>query len=87
MNERAGLPLSTELALFEEIKPNLVERLADLDRPLEKVKRKKTETKLIYKSFDFYKFPSLSFFSPHYKGIFVGTSTPQYRYRCICMYI
>ena len=38
LNERAGLPLGTDLALFEEIKPNLVERLADLDRPLEKVK-------------------------------------------------
>lgn len=37
LNERAGLPQGTELALFEEIKPNLVERLADLDRPLEKV--------------------------------------------------
>lgn len=37
LNVRAGLPQGTELALFEEIKPNLVERLADLDRPLEKV--------------------------------------------------
>lgn len=37
LNERAGLPQGTELALFEEIKPNLVEQLADLDRPLEKV--------------------------------------------------
>ena len=37
LNERAGLPQGTELALFEEIKPNLLERLADLDRPLEKV--------------------------------------------------
>jgi len=37
LNERAGLAQGTELALFEEIKPNLVERLADLDRPLEKV--------------------------------------------------
>ncbi|XP_076047681.1 ubiquitin-specific protease 7 isoform X2 [Oratosquilla oratoria] len=37
LNDRAGLPAGTELALFEEIKPNLVERLTDLDRPLEKV--------------------------------------------------
>jgi len=37
LNERAGLPQGTELALFEEIKPNLLERLTDLDRPLQKV--------------------------------------------------
>ena len=37
LNERAGLPRNTELALFEEIKPSLVERLADLNRPIEKV--------------------------------------------------
>uniref|UniRef100_A0A2P2I3R0 Ubiquitin carboxyl-terminal hydrolase 7 n=1 Tax=Hirondellea gigas TaxID=1518452 RepID=A0A2P2I3R0_9CRUS len=37
LNERAGLPANTELALFEEIKPNLVDRLNDLNRPIEKV--------------------------------------------------
>ncbi|XP_018020606.1 ubiquitin carboxyl-terminal hydrolase 7 [Hyalella azteca] len=37
LNERAGLPPNTELALFEEIKPNLVDRLPDLNRPIEKV--------------------------------------------------
>lgn len=37
LNERAGLPASTELALFEEIKPNLVDRLCDLNKPIEKV--------------------------------------------------
>ena len=37
LNERAGLPANTELALFEEIKPNLVDRLCDLNRPIEKV--------------------------------------------------
>lgn len=37
LNERAGLPQGTELVLYEEIMPNQAERLADLDRPLEKV--------------------------------------------------
>ncbi|KAL7638741.1 UNVERIFIED_CONTAM: hypothetical protein RMT77_010274 [Armadillidium vulgare] len=37
LNERAGLPPGTELALWEEIRPNLIERLPDLDKPLEKV--------------------------------------------------
>ena len=37
LNERAGLPTDTELALYEEIKPNLVDRLNDLQRPIEKV--------------------------------------------------
>ena len=37
LNERAGLPHGTELVLYEEIMPNQAERLAELDRPLEKV--------------------------------------------------
>ncbi|MCL4123129.1 UNVERIFIED_CONTAM: hypothetical protein GTU68_036606 [Idotea baltica] len=37
LNERAGLPQRTELALWEEVRPNYVERLSELDRPLEKV--------------------------------------------------
>lgn len=37
LNERAGFPPDTELALYEEIKPNLVERIDNLSDPLEKV--------------------------------------------------
>lgn len=37
MNERAGFPLDTELALYEEIKPNMVEKIENLTEPLEKV--------------------------------------------------
>lgn len=37
LNERAGFPLNTRLVLYEEVKPNLVERIEDLDLPLEKV--------------------------------------------------
>jgi len=35
--ERAGLAPDTELALFEEIRPNLVERFFDLNKPIEKL--------------------------------------------------
>ena len=37
LNERAGFPPDTELLLFEEIKPNMVERIYNLNDPLEKV--------------------------------------------------
>lgn len=37
LNERAGLPRGTELALWEEIRPNVLERLSELNCPLEKV--------------------------------------------------
>lgn len=37
LNERAGFPLDTELDLYEEIKPNMVERIENLNEPLEKV--------------------------------------------------
>lgn len=37
LNERAGFPPDTELLLFEEIKPNLVERITNFNEPLEKV--------------------------------------------------
>ncbi|XP_054282413.1 ubiquitin carboxyl-terminal hydrolase 7-like isoform X2 [Macrosteles quadrilineatus] len=37
LNERAGFPPDTELLLFEEIKPNLVERISNYNEPLEKV--------------------------------------------------
>ncbi|XP_016915800.1 ubiquitin carboxyl-terminal hydrolase 7 isoform X1 [Apis cerana] len=37
LNERAGFPPDTELALYEEIKPNLVEKIDNLTEPLEKV--------------------------------------------------
>lgn len=37
LNERAGFPSDTELALYEEIKPNMVERIDNLIDPLEKV--------------------------------------------------
>ncbi|XP_011304851.1 ubiquitin carboxyl-terminal hydrolase 7 isoform X2 [Fopius arisanus] len=37
LNERAGFAADTELALYEEIKPNMVERIENLTEPLEKV--------------------------------------------------
>jgi ICP0-binding domain of Ubiquitin-specific protease 7 len=37
LNERAGFPLGTELMLFEEIKPNTVDRIMNITDPLEKV--------------------------------------------------
>lgn len=37
LNERAGFPLDTELSLYEEVKPNMVEKIEDLELPLEKV--------------------------------------------------
>jgi len=37
LNERAGFPQGTELMLFEEIKPNTVERIQNMTDPLEKV--------------------------------------------------
>uniref|UniRef100_T1J1R9 Ubiquitin carboxyl-terminal hydrolase 7 n=1 Tax=Strigamia maritima TaxID=126957 RepID=T1J1R9_STRMM len=37
LNKRAGLPPDADLMLFEEIKPNMVERIEYLEMPLEKV--------------------------------------------------
>jgi len=37
LNDRAGFPPDTELMLYEEIKPNLVERITNFNEPLEKV--------------------------------------------------
>ncbi|KAK3929340.1 Ubiquitin carboxyl-terminal hydrolase 7 [Frankliniella fusca] len=37
LNERAGYPPDTELVLYEEIKPNMVERIENLNESLEKV--------------------------------------------------
>lgn len=37
LNERAGFPPDTELDLYEEIKPNMVERIENHNEPLEKV--------------------------------------------------
>lgn len=37
LNERAGFPSDTELALYEEIKPNMVEKIESHSEPLEKV--------------------------------------------------
>lgn len=37
LNERAGFPRDTELALYEEIRPNMVDRISDLNMPLERV--------------------------------------------------
>ena len=37
LNERVGLPSNTELILFEEIRPSLVERIDDLQGPIESV--------------------------------------------------
>ncbi|KAF7994192.1 hypothetical protein HCN44_011461 [Aphidius gifuensis] len=37
LNERAGFSPDTELILFEEIKPNMVEKIDNLTEPLEKV--------------------------------------------------
>ncbi|XP_015122798.1 ubiquitin carboxyl-terminal hydrolase 7 isoform X2 [Diachasma alloeum] len=37
LNERAGFAPDTELALYEEIKPNMVEKIENLTEPLEKV--------------------------------------------------
>ncbi|GFR16255.1 ubiquitin carboxyl-terminal hydrolase 7 [Trichonephila clavata] len=37
LNDRAGFPEDTELMLFEEVKPNVVERIENIDLPLEKV--------------------------------------------------
>ncbi|KAH6943427.1 hypothetical protein HPB50_021659 [Hyalomma asiaticum] len=37
LNKRAGFPADTELVLYEEVKPNIVDRIEDLELPLEKV--------------------------------------------------
>jgi ubiquitin carboxyl-terminal hydrolase 7 len=37
LNERAGFPPDTELLLYEEIKPNMVDRIQNLHDALEKV--------------------------------------------------
>ncbi|XP_054712852.1 ubiquitin carboxyl-terminal hydrolase 7-like isoform X1 [Uloborus diversus] len=37
LNDRAGFPEDTELMLFEEVKPNVVEKIDDINLPLEKV--------------------------------------------------
>jgi len=35
LNERAGLPKDTELSMFEEVKPGLVDPMNELDKPIE----------------------------------------------------
>ncbi|XP_076458949.1 ubiquitin carboxyl-terminal hydrolase 7-like isoform X2 [Babylonia areolata] len=37
LNRKAGFPVNTNLMLFEEVKPNLVEHLEDLNLPMEKL--------------------------------------------------
>ncbi|KAK7111658.1 ubiquitin carboxyl-terminal hydrolase 7-like isoform X1 [Littorina saxatilis] len=37
LNRKAGFPVNTPLMLFEEVKPNLIERLEDLSLPIEKL--------------------------------------------------
>ncbi|KAK5641318.1 hypothetical protein RI129_009865 [Pyrocoelia pectoralis] len=37
LNERAGFPPDTELVLYEEIRPNMIEKIANINDPLEKV--------------------------------------------------
>ncbi|OXU31455.1 hypothetical protein TSAR_000793, partial [Trichomalopsis sarcophagae] len=37
LNERAGYPENTDIILYEEIKPNMVEKIDNLAEPLEKV--------------------------------------------------
>ncbi|CAG2182939.1 unnamed protein product, partial [Oppiella nova] len=37
LNKKAGYPLDTPLELYEEVKPNMVERIEDLEAPLNKV--------------------------------------------------
>lgn len=39
LNERAGFPRDTELILYEEIRPNMIERINNLSDPLDKVCR------------------------------------------------
>ncbi|RWS24472.1 ubiquitin carboxyl-terminal hydrolase 7-like protein, partial [Leptotrombidium deliense] len=37
LNKKAGFPIDTPLELYEEVKPNMVERIEDNDQPLNKV--------------------------------------------------
>lgn len=37
LNRKAGFPVNTPLMLYEEVKPNLIERLEDLSLPIEKL--------------------------------------------------
>lgn len=37
LNERAGFPPDTELLLYEEIRPNMIEKITNFNDPLEKV--------------------------------------------------
>lgn len=37
LNERAGFPPDTELVLYEEIRPNMIEKIVNINEPLEKV--------------------------------------------------
>lgn len=37
LNERAGFPPDTELVLYEEIRPNMIEKITNINEPLEKV--------------------------------------------------
>lgn len=37
LNKRAGFPPNTELVLYEEIKPNMIEKIVNYNDPLEKV--------------------------------------------------
>lgn len=45
LNERAGFPRDTELVLYEEIRPNMIEKINNLSDPLEKVLRGSTYAK------------------------------------------
>lgn len=37
LNERAGFPAGTDLVLYEEIRPNMIEKIVNFNEPLEKV--------------------------------------------------
>lgn len=40
LNERAGFPPDTELVLYEEVRPSMVEKITNLNDPIEKVSGK-----------------------------------------------
>lgn len=63
LNERAGFPENTELALYEEIKPNMVERIESINEPLEKVLEELMDGDIIVfqkdvKDLDMYELPT-----------------------------
>lgn len=39
LNDRAGFPPDTELLLYEEIRPNMIEKITNFNDPLEKVSK------------------------------------------------